>query len=865
MTLVALCSIILTACGNGSTIIDNPRCEYQDSPINIDVQNPRFTWTYRADVGPYEQTAYQLDLARSEKDLNEGRVIWTSGKITSNTSRARYTGETELESRTKYYWRVSSWDQNNKITTSSIQVFETALMNRSDWSAEWITDQEDKSFGPAPMFRKTFHIDKKVASAKLYISAASYYLLYLNGENPVDVKLDPGYTHYDKRNLYSTFDITASVREGKNVVATVLGNGFYNADAPVATWDFEKAPWRDRARMIMEIHVKYTDGTATTIPTDHTWKTSTGPHVYNNIYSGETYDAREEIPGWNTLDFDDSDWTGAVITDAPSPLLVSQTMQPMRITREFSPVSMKAFGDTVYVFDLGVNLTGVCNIKLMGERGTKVTLTHGELLKENGRLEMRNLDIYYKPMEDIEFQTDTYFLKGEGEESFTPEFTYHGFQYVEVKSDRPIKLSKNDLTAHFIHTDLEKVGHFSCSNELLNKIWAATNQSYLGNLHSIPTDCPQREKNGWTADGHIAIDLALLNYDGILFYEKWMNDFIDNQRPEGNISGIIPTSGWGYDDWIGPVWDAALFIIPDALERYYGDTKAIHKVYETCVRYLDYLKNRENENGTVTYGIGDWVFYDTQTPTDYTTTCFYYWDNVLMARFAEITGNDSSPYKEKAEELRMFINKNYFDAETYTYANGSQTSQAVALALSIVPQEYETKVAEMLNEAIVDNDYFLDFGVLGSKYVPRMLTRYGYAESAYKMATKEEAPSWGNWMKLGFTTLAETWVLSPEFRDASVNHVFLGDISAWMVHSLAGINYDVEERGFEKIIIKPEYIEDLDWVKGEYKSVKGLIKSEWKRENNKITLSVTIPPNTTATIFTDKEIVVSGGDHEFVF
>ena len=359
--------------------------------------------------------------------------------------------------------------------------------------------------------------------------------------------------------------------------------------------------------------------------------------------------------------------------------------------------------------------------------------------------------------------------------------------------------------------------------------------------------------------------MALLHFDGIKFYEKWLDDFTDNQRPEGNISGIIPSSGWGYDDWIGPVWDAALFIIPDALERYYGDTRAIHKIYNTCEKYLNYLKNREDKDGTVTYGIGDWVYYHTQTPTDYTTTCFYYWDNVLMTRFAEITVKPGVSYQEKAESLKAFIHKKYFDPQTCLYANGSQTAQAVALAFALVPEEYESKVAENLNKAVVENNYHLDFGVLGSKYVPRMLSKYGYAETAYRMATKETAPSWGNWIKLGFTTLAETWVLSPEFRDASVNHVFLGDISAWMVNTLAGINYDTEYRGFEKIVIKPDYIGELSWVKGEYKSVKGVIRSEWIRDGDTIRLLVTIPVNTAATVYTDKVVEVGGGFHEFVF
>lgn len=862
---IVISLIFFSSCMNDAVTISDLRCEYLKSPINIDEQNPRFTWTYQSDKRDFVQKAYKLDIAISKKALEEGMFFWTSGKVLSNINRAEYTGEKSLESHTKYYWRVTSWNRDDDIFVSAADSFETAMMHPSDWIAQWITDKNDKTLGSAPMFRKTFDVEKEIESAKLYISAAAYYLLYINGEAPNDVKLDPGYTHYDKRNLYSTIDITESLLKGTNVVAAVLGNGFFNADAPVATWDFEKAQWRDRTRMIMEIHVTFIDGTTLVIPTDDTWRTATGPHVYNNIYSGEIYDARKEIPDWNNPQFDDKEWEHAVITNAPSPLLVSQIMPPVRVTKEMPAVSMRAFGDSIFVFDVGINLTGACRINLRGEEGTKVTLTHGELLKDNGRLEMRNLDIYYKPIKDIDFQTDTYYMKGEGEESFTPEFTYHGFRYVEVKADQPIHLKKEDLSALFIHTDLEKTGHFSCSNELLNKIWAATNQSYLCNLHSIPTDCPQREKNGWTADGHVTIDLALLNYDGIQFYEKWLDDFIDNQRPEGNISGIIPSSGWGYDDWIGPVWDAALFIIPDALERYYGDTRAIHTIYNTCENYLHYLKNREDEDGAVTYGIGDWVYYDTQTPTEYTTTCFYYWDHVLMTRFAEVTGNESGTYKRKAESLKKLINEKYFNSRTCLYANGSQTAQAVALAFGIVPEEHEAMVAENLHKSVEENDYHLDFGVLGSKYVPRMLSKYGYAETAYKMATQETAPSWGNWIRLGFTTLAETWVLSPEFRDASINHVFLGDISAWMVNTLAGINYDVENRGFEKIIIKPDYVEDLSWVKGEYRSVKGLIKSEWAREGNKIRLSVTIPVNTTAIIYTDKTVEVGGGCYEFVF
>ena len=285
-----------------------------------------------------------------------------------------------------------------------------------------------------------------------------------------------------------------------------------------------------------------------------------------------------------------------------------------------------------------------------------------------------------------------------------------------------------------------------------------------------------------------------------------------------------------------------------------------------CSKYLTYLAGRENEEGTVTYGIGDWVFYKTQTPTDYTTTCYYYLDNLYMAQFAALLGKDGSCYTQKAEELKTLINRKYFDPQKAVYANGSQAAQGVALYLGIVPQEHEQQVADKLAAAIEKNDCLLDFGVLGSKTVLRVLSRYGHADLAYRLAIREEAPSWGNWIKQGFTTMAETWVLSPEFRDASVNHMFLGDINAWMYSALAGINYDEKRPGFEHILLTPHFVEGLDWVKAEYKSVKGLIRSEWKREKGHVILNVTLPVNTTATVECNgQKIELNSGRHQLTF
>lgn len=844
---------VLSACSgkNEKTQITGLRCEYLDEALGIDNRAPRFTWQFTDDERGFKQKSYRIQVASSPELLEQGNAdIWMSPKIKSDRSLAAYAGA-PLVPHTRYYWNVLVWDgKNDRLADSPVSWFETAKLENSDWKAKWITDDKDKDFRAAPIFRKSFTADKEIESARAYVTGAGYYELYLNGKRVGDNLLDPGYTAFDKRVLYSTYDVTSQLQKGENTVAAMLGNGWYNIQS-VAVWDFEKARWRNRPRMICELHIQYKDGSEATVLSDETWKTSLGPVTFNNLYSGDIYDANAEQPGWNKNRFDDSAWKPAQITECPAPIIQAQAMPAIRVVREVKPKSMKAFSNKLYVFNLGENITGGSRLKVKGEPGTRITLKHGELLKTDGRLEQGNINIYFRPVDKAEvFQMDEFILKGTGEEEiFEPHFNYHGFQYVEVESNKPITLTEESLTGLFFHTDVKPVGTFSCSNELLNKIWAATNQSYVGNLHSIPTDCPQREKNGWTADAHISVDLGLLNYDGIKVYEKWMNDFIDNQREAGDISGIIPSASWGYGQWIGPVWDAALFIIPRALYSYYGDSHAIETLYPTFEKYLSYLKTKEVD-GLLNYGLGDWLPYEAQTPSDYTSSCYYYNDYVNMAEFAKIMGKDPLPYQQKADTIKNLINKKYLNAETGVYANGTQTAQGVALYMGIVPAEVEQKVVDKLVEAVDATDCSLNFGVIGSKVVPMMLTKYGHVDMAYKMVAKDTAPSWGFWVtEMGGTTLFETWTLSPRFNDASLNHVFMGSISGWMYNSLAGIDFDTENPGFKNVIMRPHFVKDLDWVKGEYNAVSGKIVSQWKRSGDTVEYLVQIPANVTATVY----------------
>lgn len=853
-----------------ATNIERIRCEYLKNPLGIDVATPRFTWEISADHNG-KQTACRLNVATSPQLLKCGKAdIWKSGRVNTDISRMVYQGPA-LQAHTRYYWQVEVWSNGRKLT-SEVASFETAKLSITDWhDAKWISDTFDKEFRKAPLLRKSISLEEKnIKNARLYVSGVGYYEFFINGAHVSDRKLEPGYTHFDKRVLYSTYDVTSMLQHGENVLAAELGNGWLNIQS-LSVWEFEKARWRMRPRMIAELRITYNDGTVQTIPTDRTWKTNSGACSFNNLYSGEVYDARLVHKGWTTPGFDDKKWMPAIEVEAPAKILTSQQMPPIRVVREVKPVSMRKIDDYTYMYDMGENMTGVCRIQVQGPTGTCVTLAHGELIHDDGTLNQGNIEIYFKreknglpqhvdPFERI--QTDTYFLSGNGMETYEPRFTYHGFRYVEVTSTRPLTLTQESLTGLCMHTDVESVGNFACSNEILNKLVEASCNSYLGNLFSIPTDCPQREKNGWTADGYVGMDYGLLFYDGITVYEKWMNDFIDNQRERGDLSGIIPSSGWGYADWIGPVWDAALFIIPNNLYKYYGDTRAIEKMWDTCVRYLQYLETREKD-GKLTYGIGDWVFYKAKTDTHFTSTAFYWLDNVLMAKFADLTGHDGTKYRAKADNLKELINNEWFDAEKKMYANGTQAAQSVGLALGLVPEEHAQAVADNLVRMIRDNGHQLDFGMLGSKFVPAMLVKYGYADDAYKMIIRPEAPSWANWIHRGLTTLPETWVLDKDFKDASLNHAFLGDISAWMMNSLAGINPNPKKPGFAGIIIRPQFIKGISWAKGEYRSVRGFIRSEWKREGNQIELNIIIPANTEAELqLRDKSVALKTGKNQ---
>lgn len=593
---------------DSSSVIERMRVEWCESPICVDTQTPRFSWTYN---GRFSQDSFELTVMEEG-----GSQVWTSGPVKSGEM--NYVGDTGmgLLPMTTYRWKVTAKSADGRTLVSDEARFETALFSDEDWVASWISDGRLKDEETAPVLKRNLVVADGFSKARLYISAAAYSDFFINGTPIFSSPLNPAYTDYGKRNLYIAKDVTAFLKGGENEMYAVLGNGFYNVVDYVAVWDFDKAGWRDRAKMIAQLYVEYPDGRKYIVGTDSSWKAlaepKDNPYRMNNIYSGDTYDCRIPSPGPSAKTQDDL-WTAAVTVSAPSAALRAQYMGENVAERRIPARSIRMIGDTVALCDFGVNLSGLSNFTVKGETGSVVKIQHGECLGKDGRLDVWHMDEHFRPRPGHGFQKDVFILD-DGENVLGDRFSYDGFRYAEIRSDRPFSVESAE--ASFIHTDLERTGKFEASDTVLNGIHEMVIQSYLSNSMGIPTDCPQREKNGWTADGWVSCEIGLLNFDSANLYLKWIDDIIDNQRPNGEICAIIPSHGWGLG--IGPVWDAVLFVIPEKLYDYTGDIRGIQRAAQACRDYLGFLATREASDGSIEYGLGDWVPYKTETPNDYT-------------------------------------------------------------------------------------------------------------------------------------------------------------------------------------------------------------------------------------------------------
>ncbi len=847
-SILSLFFIIIGLTGIGQ-MATNLQCEHLVDPLGIDAPNPRLLWQIKDNSKGAVQTAYQVFVDTDSLALvAENGNCWQTGKLISPAQSVIYGGK-NLKPYTKYYWTVKTWsNSNNASAVAGVASFETGMMEMANWQGAWISDTRDVNLKPAPYFRKTFDAVKQIKSARAYIAVAGLYELSVNGNKISDHRLDPMYTRFDRRNLYVTYDVTAALQQGKNTLGVVLGNGWYNHQS-TAVWYFHEAPWRARPAFCMDVRIEYADGTTEVITTDNSWKTSLGPIIFNSIYTAEHYDSRLEQTGWNTNSFNDSGWKNSMYRSAPSANITAQVMYPVRNVTAVATKLMNKINDTNYVFDLGRNISGVSELKVTAEAGTVIRLKHGERLYKDGHVDQSNIDVHYRPTDQSDpFQTDIFITNGSKDQVFMPHFNYKGFQYVEITSNKPISLNAESLTGYFMHSDVPAVGHINSSNPVLNKIWEATNNSYLSNLFGYPTDCPQREKNGWTGDAHIAVETGLYNFDGITIYEKWMADHRDEQQPNGVLPSIIPSDGWGYEWGNGPDWTSTIAIIPWNLYMFYGDAKTLADCYGNIQRYVDHITSIAPQ-GLTTWGLGDWVPVKSKTPVEYTSSVYYFVDATILSKAAKILGKqtDFEKYNKLASDIRAAINKKYLNTETGIYGAGVQTELSVALQWGIVPDALKAKVVANLAKRVAADNNHLDVGLLGTKAILNALSENGYADVAYTIAAQEDFPSWGWWIKNGATTLYENWPIDAQ-SDISMNHIMFGEIGAWMYKALAGIRPDSEQPGFKNILLEPHFVEGLNQFEASHKGPYGTIISSWKKNGKKIVYNVTVPANSTASL-----------------
>ncbi|MBI5832775.1 MAG: family 78 glycoside hydrolase catalytic domain [Armatimonadetes bacterium] len=691
----------------------------------------------------------------------------------------------------------------------------------------------------SPMLRRPFAVAKALRAAQVSVCGLGYHELYLDGKKVGDHVLDPAITQYDKRALYVTHDLTPLLRPGRHALGVQLANGEFNQWVSDA-WSFHRAPWLSSPRLRLQLDLEYTDGSREQVVSDGSWKQANGPLTFDLTRVGTTWDARLEQPGWATAAFDDKAWQPATEVNGPTGVLRAQRAEPIKIVRTLPVAKWTEPKPGVWLANIGQNMTGWTRLTIAGPAGTTVTLRHGERINADGTLNQADIaSLVHNPT----FQTDVYTLAGRGTETFETRFAFHGFQYVEV-TGLPTPPTAQTLVALQVRTSFDRAGTFECSNDLLNRIEKLAQWSYESNFIGFPSDCPHREKNGWTGDAQLACEMGLLHYRGEAAYTRWLDDFADAQQPNGKLPCIVPTPGWGYNTLDGPAWESAYVLIPWWLYEYRGDARILADHYDRMKRWVDYFAATAKDD-IVTYGLGDWCPWKTQTPSSLTSTGYVIQSARVVAKAAALLGkkDDQARYEALAERLKAGFNHAFYKADGATYANGGQTSLSCALYQDLVPADQKPRVVQSLVDAVNKTDGHLDVGILGSKYLLRTLSDNGHADVAYRIASQKTQPSWGWWLSQGATSMWETWGTG-----ASLNHIMFGDISAWFIEYLAGIRPDAAQPGFQHFLVKPTPVGDLTSARATHDSPYGTIIVDWKLSGRHFELNLLVPPNSSAAV-----------------
>jgi hypothetical protein len=708
---------------------------------------------------------------------------------------------------------------------------------------------------PLPIFRDTFSVSKPVVRATLLLSGLGESNPMLNGEPVTHDLLTPGWTDYRKTVLYNTYDVTQQLHTGLNAIGVMLGNGMYNVQGVQGRYTKFVGSF-GQPKLIAELRLHYADGSTSIVTSGNEWKTTNGPILFSSIYGGEDYDASRTLTNWTMPTFQDTSWKPAVLVDGPGGELRAERLPPIKVIRTYSPVKVNRISSSVAVYDLGKNFAGRPQITVRGPRGSSVRILPGELLDANGRVTQASQAA--SPDNPVVFN---YKLGGDGMERWTPQFTYTGFRYAEVTvSGKHALPAVEAFEGQSIHDAVSIDGSFSTSDDLLNRIHNLIDTAILNNTVSVVTDCPTREKLGWLEQTHLAGPSILYNYDLSLLYRKMARDMRDSQTTDGMVPAIAPEvvaflddSGHNTEFRDSPEWGSAIILSPWNAYTFYGDEQILRDNYDAMVAYAKYLQTRAHDN-IISYGLGDWYDIGPDAPgksqltgEGMTATAIYYQDLTDLARIATILEKpaDAAQFSSLAAAVKASINAHFFHAEADNYDKGSQTANAMALALDIVTEDHRAGVLSKLIEDIRGHQNHVTAGDIGFHYVVRALTDSGRSDVLYDMLMRADSPSYGYQLSHGATALTEAWDANPS---SSQDHFMLGHAEEWFYRGLAGIDFDLDREQSKRIWIHPQIVGDIHFASASYKSVLGNIASHWRRDGDTLQLDVTIPPGTTATV-----------------
>jgi alpha-L-rhamnosidase len=877
--LVVLISSLSTAFSQNILTIAQLKCENKVNPMGIENKSPRLNWLLNTPSRDQIQTAYRILVSDNPESLklNIGN-IWDSKKIISDNSIMVEFNGRPLQSGKKYFWKVKVWNREGvESLWSTNAFFSTGLFIDSDWSnAHWIGAERlndsmllvpripvsgDKAGKLAlqrpvvPLFRKEFLIKKRVSSAQLFISGLGQYEASINGAKIGNSFLAPGWTDYDESVLYNVYDLTNQLKPGKNAIGVIVGNGFHNINREryrklVIAYGMPK--------MIAKLKITYSDNTEEIIVSGADWKYAPSPVTFTSIYGGEDYDAQLEQKGWNSPVFNDANWSNSLLVEVPKGKLLAETDYPLKVMEVISvkKISEQAPGKQLY--DFGQNASGILELKVKGKKGQVIKLTPGELITKDNKINQRASGSPYFL---------TYTLKGEGVETWRPQFTYYGFRYCMVEGAIPAPQTKEkkapsgDLPVmsdlKFLHTrnSSPQTGTFTCSNDQFNQTYNLINWAIRSNTQSVVTDCPHREKLGWLEQTFLMGGSMFYNYDLYLLFDQTVKNMMDAQTANGLIPDIAPEYtefGGGFRD--SPEWGSAGVILPWMIYQWYGDKEVMKSAYPMMRKYVDYLGTTAKDH-IISHGLGDWYDLGPKfpgqaqlTPKAVTATAIYYYDIKLLSQMAEILDNkeDAAQLSALAFRVKNAFNDKFFNAKTNVYSTGSQTAMSMPLCVGLVEEYKRADVLKNLVDSINKSGKALTAGDIGFHFLVKALEEGGASQLLYDMNYRNDIPGYGFQLKKGATALTESWAA---LEEVSNNHLMLGHLMEWFYTGLGGIKQDPQSVAFRNIVIRPETVGDISTARASYQSPFGVIKSEWTKKDGNFTLKVEIPVNTSATVY----------------